>query len=154
MNGISYTKCQYSISPNSVVSIIAAAVKAALLVPASACIGQMKRTYSPDGTTKTLRHLQTLDKASRGPWGSLGLIPMTRPSLTTAWSIMMVMALAIDPFAQEILSFPLRTIPDGSNTSHISRAQDYNYDNNGNFKRKILIVLTARYCGGIVSAKH
>jgi hypothetical protein len=109
----------------TIVFIIAAAVKAALLVHVSACIGQMKWTNSPDGTIITLRHLQTLDEASRGPWGSLSLISIIRPRLATAGSILTILALAIDPFAQQIPSFPSRTISDGTNTSFIPRAEKY-----------------------------
>ncbi|KAJ5933900.1 hypothetical protein N7454_006229 [Penicillium verhagenii] len=126
VNGASYTKWQYPISPNTVVSVIAAAVKASLLVPVASCLGQMKWTKKSNNTAKTLHHLQQLDEASRGPWGSLCLISTTKPSLATIGSILTILAFAIDPFAQQILKFPSRTIPSGDNTAYIPRAQEYN----------------------------
>jgi hypothetical protein len=123
VNGAPYSEWQYQISPNSVVSIIATVAKAALLVPVSACIGQLK--WAPSSTPAELYRLQAFDEASRGPWGSLGLALTTKPSLATMGSILMALSLAIDPFAQQVLSFPLRTRPDSSTISYIPRAQEY-----------------------------
>ncbi|PLB44450.1 hypothetical protein P170DRAFT_513631 [Aspergillus steynii IBT 23096] len=145
VDGSSYTKWQYHISPNSIVSIMATIARAALLVPVSACIGQLKWVHS--STSRELYRLQTLDEASRGPWGSLGLLVTTKPSLASVGSILMVLALAIDPFAQQILSFPLREVPDLSIISYIPRTQEYKMEHAspmylGDKKQKIAFSLS------------
>lgn len=42
VGGMSYTKWQYYVSPNAVISIITTFMKASMLVPLSACLGQLK----------------------------------------------------------------------------------------------------------------
>ena len=66
-----YANWQYTVSPNTVISIISAITKAALLSAVSACLGQLKwRLYKKSRPT-SLEQIQTVDEASRGSWGSL-----------------------------------------------------------------------------------
>jgi hypothetical protein len=88
-----------------------------------------------------MRDLQTFDDASRGPLGAFELL--TRLSLTqvfmhrsagAGWafwaSILTILALALDPFAQQVLSFPLRSVStQAASLASISTAQIYDTDN-------------------------
>lgn len=53
VNGKRYDDWQYTIAPNTVVSIVAAFSKAAMLVPVSACIGQLKWSKRGQQTSRT-----------------------------------------------------------------------------------------------------
>ncbi|KAJ5950912.1 uncharacterized protein N7479_009325 [Penicillium vulpinum] len=108
-----YASWQYTVSPNTIVSIIVTITKAAVLVSVSSCLGQLKWNLFQNSTP--LYHMQVIDQASRGPWGSLevllrGIFGSKTGSLTYAGASLTVLALAVDPFAQQILTFPLRTV--------------------------------------------
>ncbi|KAL3486788.1 hypothetical protein BJX62DRAFT_241663 [Aspergillus germanicus] len=72
VHGTSYGSWQYTTSPNTVVAIITAITKAALLVPILTCLSQLK--WNLYKRPAKLSHMQTLDQSSRGPWGSLILL--------------------------------------------------------------------------------
>ncbi|CAI7592927.1 unnamed protein product [Penicillium pancosmium] len=117
INGSPYANWRYTASPNTVVSIIVTVTKAALLVPVSSCLAR-------------LYDMQAIDQASRGPWGSLeillrGIFGSRTGSLTYIGASLTVLALAVDPFAQQILTFPSRTVPVQYATAFIQSAHQY-----------------------------
>lgn len=65
INGTPYANWRYTASPNTVVSIIVTVTKAALLVPVSSCLGQLK--WNLFQNSAPLYHMQAIDEASRGP---------------------------------------------------------------------------------------
>ena len=114
INNTPYGDWQYTASPNTVVSIIVTITKAALFVPVSSCLGQLK--WNLFQSPVPLYHMQVLDQASRGPWGSLevllrGIFGSKTGILTYVGASLTILALAVDPFAQQILTFPSRTVP-------------------------------------------
>lgn len=107
-DGVLLTSWPFPISPNSLISTFLTLSKAALMVPVAACTSQLKWTHFRNANR--LSDLEVFDEASRGPWGALELIIRlnfkSRALLATWGSLISIVALAMDPFAQQILSFP------------------------------------------------
>jgi len=91
------------------------------MLAVAGCISQLKWLYFKH-STHSLHDIQTFDDASRGPLGAMELLTrlslkevLTRRSAGAGWafwaSILTILALPLDPFAQQILSFPLRPVP-------------------------------------------
>lgn len=105
INGTPYANWRYTASPNTVVSIIVTITKAALLAPVSSCLGQLN--WNLFQKQAPLYHMHAIDQASRGPQGSLemllrGICGSKTGSLTYVGASLTVLALAVDPFAQQI----------------------------------------------------
>ncbi|KAL2009357.1 hypothetical protein VTN00DRAFT_7551 [Thermoascus crustaceus] len=79
LQGTAYASWAYRISPNAVISIMVIVGKAAVLA---------------------------FDQASRGIFGSLEMLWGVTPSIATAGAIIVILSIAIDPFAQQLLMFP------------------------------------------------
>lgn len=123
-----YASWQYTAAPNTVVSIIITITKAALLVPVSSCLSQLK--WNLYRNPARLYHMQAIDQASRGALGSLeilwrALFCSNMGSLTIVGASITILAIAIDPFAQQVLSFPSRTVPALNVTASVQKAQEY-----------------------------
>ncbi|KAJ5637181.1 hypothetical protein N7490_007060 [Penicillium lividum] len=129
VNGMTYARWQYSISPNTVIAILAGFGKTATLVPISTCLGQFKWkpnwNKGPEQTPTQLYNFQMLDNASRGPWGSLEVLWRMPWSLPMAGALLTILSLALDPFSQQILAFPPRQVIALNKTASIQRAQEY-----------------------------
>ncbi|KAK5662711.1 hypothetical protein OQA88_8627 [Cercophora sp. LCS_1] len=118
------------IQPNSLIAVLTTGAKTTMMVPVAACLSQLKwRHYSR--YTDKLQQLQVFDDASRGPWGSFIMILSLRKRAILAWSLAFVtiVALGIDPSAQQILDFPLRdseltnlTVALGQSGNYLSKA--------------------------------
>lgn len=122
------SKWNYSITLNSLISLFATVAKAALLLPVGQVLGQLKWTWFHQ-RARRLDHLQTFDDASRGPWGALQLLYSTRgQARLAAWgAIITLAALAIDPFAQQVITYESRRVASGS--SGVARCQNWtNHD--------------------------
>ncbi|KAJ8129398.1 hypothetical protein O1611_g4233 [Lasiodiplodia mahajangana] len=116
----------YSIHPNSFISVLTTIGKTAMMVPITSCLGQLKWDhfqYRPN----PLDHLQFYDDASRGPWGSFVLIASGRLRVVTAWALALVtlVALGIEPSAQQILAPLSREALLPNITAQIGRARNY-----------------------------
>jgi hypothetical protein len=124
IDGTAYNRWQYSISPNTVVSVITTIGKAAILVPVSACLSQLK--WNRYRRVNRLSDLQALDEASRGAWGSTVLFWSMRPSLATIGALLTVLAVAIDPFSQQIIAIHSRNALAPNGTAYVQMARGYN----------------------------
>jgi hypothetical protein len=109
------------VSTNAVISTLATISKSSLMLAVAACISQLKWHYF-ESASHSLRNIQVFDDTSRGPLGALELVTRLSPREIfsrrsggvgwTFWaSILTILAMALDPFAQQVLSFPLRTVP-------------------------------------------
>ncbi|KAF2101111.1 hypothetical protein NA57DRAFT_36221 [Rhizodiscina lignyota] len=96
---------------NSYVSVFGSFAKAALLLPTAEALGQLKwNWFATRG--RDVNDFQTFDEATRGPWGSFMLILRTRGrALSTIGAAVMLLSIALDPFFQQIVVFPLRSVP-------------------------------------------
>lgn len=125
VNGLPYASWQYSISPNTVISVIGTVAKTAMLVPVSACLGQLKWNQVTHQTTISLYQFHVLDQASRGPWGAVEAFWRIKSAVPLAGASLVILSIALDPFAQQVLVFPSRDVPARNETAYIQKAQEY-----------------------------
>ncbi|RJE18043.1 hypothetical protein PHISCL_09617 [Aspergillus sclerotialis] len=108
----------HRITLNAVLSILSILIKAPLLFVVTQSLSQAKwLLYSPTTEKKrnhprrnqphSLADLQTFDDASRGPWGSLQLVFKKPTAFYGVWgSIVIILATALDPFFQQLVTYP------------------------------------------------
>jgi hypothetical protein len=133
------------ISPNAVISFIAALAKSSCILVLAEVIGQLRWirfTHQPCELNDLqvriwlnitldilcgLKLRQIYDEASRGPWGALKLILRSRNAalLASCASLLTVAALLIDPFSQLVLTFPTRAISSLDQVASISIAEAF-----------------------------
>ncbi|KUI72490.1 hypothetical protein VM1G_07622 [Cytospora mali] len=125
-NNLALASWNLWIQPNSLVAVFTTVGKSAMMVPIASCIGQLKWRHFLLRPNR-LSHLQVIDEASRGPWGSLMVLLNVRVRALTIWSLAVVsiVALGYDPSAQQILSFPVRDTKLNNVTAEIGTATQY-----------------------------
>lgn len=103
LHGKPLSSWRVPIAPNALVSLFATIAKAALLLPVASCISQLKWLYF-ERKAHPLNELQIFDDASRGPWGALQLLWRVNLGavLASCGSALTIVALAMDPFAQQV----------------------------------------------------
>jgi hypothetical protein len=69
---------RHGISLNTYVATLSRIASAALLLPVSEALGQLKWNWFFEGTSKKMWDFEIFDNASRGPWGSLQLLVRTK----------------------------------------------------------------------------
>ncbi|KAI0848145.1 hypothetical protein F5Y00DRAFT_262777 [Daldinia vernicosa] len=101
----------FRISLNSFVSILSGLSRASLLVSVASCISQLKWIYFTKSAASLYR-MEIFDLASRGPWGALVLLwhMNIKAKLAAAASLITILSFGIDPFSQQMLSYPSRSI--------------------------------------------
>jgi hypothetical protein len=113
----------HRVSLNAVISVLALVSKACLLAVTTSCIGQLKWTRFTDHK-RPLIQLELFDAASRGLRGSLRMI--FTPALwhvALVGAVVTVAAIAIGPFTQQAITYPLRTV--NVSTATVPRTQTY-----------------------------
>lgn len=116
-----------ALSINNVLSKIASA---ALILPISEAIGQLKWAWFAGSKSKEIADFEIFDKASRGAWGSFLLLFRTRgKSLAALGAVLTLLLLATDTFFQQIIDLPERWVLQGY--GEIPRADQYE----GNIKQ-------------------
>ncbi|OJD31464.1 acid phosphatase protein [Diplodia corticola] len=104
------------ITLNSFISILATIIKAAMVVPIAEGISQLKWLWFKKAGV--LKDIQTFDEASRGMWGSLKLLLGTRGvHLAKLGAFLTVFSLALDPFIQQIVTYPIDMVPSDTNST-------------------------------------
>lgn len=99
---------------NSVLSIFTTLFRAAILFPVAEGITELKWVWFAQ--TRPLRDIDRFEAASKSPWGALKLLwKRSADVLTLAGAVIVVLALAVDAFSQQVLNFyschwPLRPI--------------------------------------------
>lgn len=114
------------IQPNSLISIFTTIGKSALMVPIASCLSQLAwQHFAPK--PQSLDHLRVFDDASRGPWGAMELLFVIgkQAYLARLLAIATVLALAIEPFAQQILEFRTRNAELAVPAVEIGSATDF-----------------------------
>jgi hypothetical protein len=114
------------IQVNSVVAVFTTVAKTSMMVPVAACLSQLKWRHYLRRSDRLI-NLQFFDDASRGPWGSAMLLLSLRRRAILSWAFafLTVVALGIDPSAQQILDFPSREAELGNVTAILGRAENY-----------------------------
>ncbi|KAK4896659.1 hypothetical protein LTR27_005579 [Elasticomyces elasticus] len=93
------------INPNTLISILATLNRSSLLLYVTQGIAQLKWPYFQRQSHR-LSDLQVFDDASRGPLGSLHLLwsVNTKATLACLGAIIMILALFMEPFTQQIIA--------------------------------------------------
>jgi hypothetical protein len=93
---------------NAFISILSKMAGAALLLPVSEALGQLKWSWFLEHS-KQMWDFEIFDNASRGPWGSMLLLIRTKArTLAAVGAMIMLASLALDPFFQQVVEFPDR----------------------------------------------
>lgn len=91
----------------TLVNILGKVASAALIVPTSEALGQLKWNWF--NKSNAMWDFEIFDKASRGAWGATLLLFRTKGrSLAALGAILIVLLLAIDTFFQQVVTFPDR----------------------------------------------
>ena len=102
----------FVIAPNSLLSVLLTLAKTLMLLAVAESLTQLKWRHFE--RSRPLSHFQAFDDASKGPFGAIQLIWKTRGTafLASIGALIVLLSLAMDPFAQQILAFPNRLVPE------------------------------------------
>ncbi|KAK3375602.1 hypothetical protein B0T24DRAFT_524142 [Lasiosphaeria ovina] len=99
-----------SITLNAIIAILATIATASMSVPLSSGLGQLKWIRFRQNRTP-LSDMELFDDASRGALGALALLLRARGGIAGSFGCtIMVIALLLNPFAQQIATYPVRTV--------------------------------------------
>jgi hypothetical protein len=112
--------------PNTVVSALSTLAKSSMLMVIGQALGQLKWQHF-ESHPRRLIDFEIFDSASRGPWGALELLYRIhwRALAGSTGAIVTVLAVAMDPFAQQVIQFNSRLVTAHNETSTISAARSY-----------------------------
>jgi hypothetical protein len=115
----------FGLTLNAYISVLSKVASAALLLPVSEALGQLKWLWFQGGSKK-MWDFEIFDNASRGPWGSFLLLIRTKgTTLAALGASITIFALALDPFFQQIVEYPPRMALNPASTSTIPRVVRY-----------------------------
>ncbi|KAJ3565318.1 hypothetical protein NPX13_g7551 [Xylaria arbuscula] len=99
----------YGITLNAIISTLTTFSKSFLLVAVAGAISQLKWRWFQSVEGRRVIDTQLFDDASRGPWGSLILLATpSRWSLASMGAVVTILALAFEPFTQQVTTYPVR----------------------------------------------
>lgn len=111
VDNLPLSKWTLPIQPNSLVAVFTAIGKSAMMVCIVSCLSQLKWHHFSHAP-QPLDHLQTLDEASRGPWGAFVLLFKLKRRALVPWALALVTlaSLGIEPAAQQALEVRTRSL--------------------------------------------
>ena len=117
-----------AVSINAMVSALTTAAKSLMLFAVAGCLGQLKWIYF-HSQPRQLYHLELFDELGKGPLGALQIVLRVRWAAAYLGVAIVVLALAFDPFAQQVVNFENRdvTLPDPT----VSFGITHNYSASG-----------------------
>ncbi|KAF2183985.1 hypothetical protein K469DRAFT_204504 [Zopfia rhizophila CBS 207.26] len=99
-------KWPLNLTLNAYIAILSKVASAALVLPISEALGQLKWSWF-QGDSKKMWDFEIFDNASRGPWGSFLLLIHTKcKTLAALGAAVTLLSLALDPFFQQVVDFP------------------------------------------------
>jgi hypothetical protein len=112
--------------PNTVVSALSTLAKSSMLMAVGQGLGQLKWQYF-EQRSRRLIEFEIFENASRGPWGALELLYYIkrRALVGSMGAIITILAIAMDPFAQQVIQFNSRLVTAENITSIIGAARNY-----------------------------
>lgn len=121
-----------AVSPNAVIAVLSIASKASLIYALGQSISQLKWLHlsqKPD----SLEDLQHYDDASRGPLGAMRLFWTVRSSSVIVYigCIATLLALAFEPFSQQLLHYAQRAVAYPDRNSSVSYSTAYDFQSHG-----------------------
>ncbi|KAL3305581.1 hypothetical protein RB213_008350 [Colletotrichum asianum] len=100
-NGQPQPEFARDVNINTIIAILSTTLRAATAFIATEVIGQSKWDWLE--TPRPLRHVEHLDNAGRGAWGSIKfLFFVSKPTLATIGALLMMTSYVIDPFSQQL----------------------------------------------------
>ncbi|PWY81535.1 hypothetical protein BO94DRAFT_520204 [Aspergillus sclerotioniger CBS 115572] len=113
-------------SLNSIVAWLSTLSKGSLLFAVGEMIGQLKWVWFAQ-QKRPLIDLRSLDSASRGPWGSLGLLWTLRARhFAILGALAFILALGFDPFSQNMIHTYPNMVTDPLGTALLANVSVYN----------------------------
>lgn len=123
-DGRSIPQLPYGITLNALISILATASKTALLYLVGSALSQLKWCWFQKD--RRVQDIQSFDDASRGPWGSvILLLELKWRSFASIGALVTILALAFDPFVQQVLRYPARYRIDKLQSTSVRSVQDF-----------------------------
>ncbi|KAK8036952.1 hypothetical protein PG991_001266 [Apiospora marii] len=124
MDGRPLQRWPMKITLNSFISFMSTIAKAALVIPVAEGISQLKWIWFRN--KGSLEDIQKFDQASRGSWGSLKLLFHSQHvHLAKLGAFVMIAALCMDPFVQQVITYPTQMIPSPDHNATIAVARGY-----------------------------
>jgi hypothetical protein len=113
------------IQPTTALAVLTTVAQTSMMVAVTSCLSQLKWQHFTN--PRPLSHLQLFDDASRGPWGSLGLLYNLRARSFLAYSLAIatLIGLGIGPTSQQILNFQSIQTALTNTTAEIGVAKTY-----------------------------
>lgn len=129
MDGKLLEDWEFSISPNSLVSVFMTLAKTAMLVIVAESIGQLKWSYIQE-KAHPMSDLCSFDEASRAPWGATKLVWKIRwhAIAASAGGLITVASLAMDPFTQQVIGTQSTTRNVTGSIAQIQNARAWDFD--------------------------
>ncbi|KAK3345783.1 hypothetical protein B0T25DRAFT_520344 [Lasiosphaeria hispida] len=126
INDMALSDWPLPIQPNSLIAICTTLGKSAMMVLVASCISQLKWKYFAH-RPRPLHHLQTIDDASRGPWGSLVVLfsGPTRSWVISGFAFAAIVSLGIEPSAQQILGVGVKEVELTNLGTEVGMARGY-----------------------------
>jgi hypothetical protein len=115
----------FGITLNTIASLLGAATKTTLLLVVSSALSQLKWLWF-HRRERELHDLQIFDEASRGPWGAMVLLKTSKLSLASLGALIVLLLLGFDPFIQQLITTPQKTVLTFDNSTTLSRAVNFN----------------------------
>ena len=117
---------QAILRPNTVVSALSTLSKSAMLMVIGQGIGQLKWIYFSERPHRLL-DFERFDAASRGPLGAVQILFCIngRAIIASVGATLTILALAMDPFVQQVISFEPKLRQDSKISSMIATALSY-----------------------------
>lgn len=115
------------ITLNAVIAILATVATASMSVPLSGGLGQLKWIRFKQGRAP-LSDMEIYDDASRGAFGAVNMLVKARGGFAGSFgAVVMIVALFLSPFAQQIATFPTRLVEQkpGGDGSEMAGAVNY-----------------------------
>ena len=112
--------------PNTVVSALSTLAKSSMLMVVGQALGQLKWQHF-ESRSRRLMDFEIFENASRGPWGALDFLYRIhwRALAGSTGAIITLLAVAMDPFAQQVIQFASLPVTARNETSVISAARSY-----------------------------
>lgn len=122
------TSWKATLRPNTVIAILSTVSKSALLMVIGSGIGQLKWVYF-EQRPHCVADFAVFDEASRGPLGSSKLLLRIhwRATLASIGALLTLLALAMDPFVQQVISYDPVFLDAVDLVSAIGAARAYDY---------------------------
>lgn len=153
MNGKSLVAWKLPMQINSMIALCSTIARSASLPILAEGLSQLKWNHFEKGAS-TMDRLQAFDDASRGPWGAVMVFVKMKwelRSLPAIGAFLTILALAFEPFTQQILKFPSRRVVVGNGTAYVSAAEEFALPElSSNSKQGLSIRLEFTYIGDIL----